>query len=314
MKRCPTLFRMLPVLLFAAPWTARAETWMVTSVVHTVRFGIEEDWPDSVRLVDRHVDLGVYYCGGAGQLQWIAEAPPVASNYPIHEAHAYAGESNREIMTAGLINDFGFIGAQEGETFWNLFQNSRPGELFLGLRAQGDLNRLVAWNPMNPDNFANFSAKHLRIELLDVRGPPGGYFSLFQFGPPVVVYISSYVDGIDENDRIYYAAGGHDHYNWSFTKPGLYELDFRISTLVNWDLETPFNLETFDFEGPADVLSWPTEACTRYRVEVLSPIDDTAEWTPLEEATDLSSETGWMVFTNHTPRAGTQAYRVVAGP
>ena len=314
MRFLPLFTRLLPLLLIAAPWVARAQTWMVTSAVHTVRFGIEEDWPDSVRLIGRHVDLGVYYCGGAGRMEWIAEAPPVASNYPIREAHAYASESNRETMTAALTNEFGFIGAQPGETFWNFSQNFIEGELFLGIRGQGDLNRLVAWNPMDPDNFANFSAKHILIELLDVRGPPDGYFALFQFGPPARFYISTYVDGIDANDRIYYASGGHDHFNWSFTKPGLYELDVRVSTLVTWAMETPFHLETFDLDGPVDVLSWPTQPCTRYRVEVLAPIDANAGWTPLAGATDLSSDAGWMVFTNQTPRAGSQAYRVVAEP
>ena len=103
-------------------WTvARAE--LVTSAVMTVRFGIEQDWPDSVQLDSRHGDLAAYYCGGAGRLRWDMDAPPATALYDMDEAHAYANSLTRETMSAALLPAYAFIGATNGQTFWNLNQN-----------------------------------------------------------------------------------------------------------------------------------------------------------------------------------------------
>jgi surface-anchored protein len=58
----------------------------------------------------------------------------------------------------------------------------------------------------------------------------GGFFSLYttdSFGDPVVSMASS--DGISAADKTTLAAGGHAHYNFAFTQPGIYEVAFNIT-------------------------------------------------------------------------------------
>jgi surface-anchored protein len=57
----------------------------------------------------------------------------------------------------------------------------------------------------------------------------GGQFSVYQtdgFGTPIA-QIKSY-DGITGYDMGSLAAGGHEHYNFAFTQPGVYEVTFQI--------------------------------------------------------------------------------------
>ncbi|MCB1069464.1 MAG: hypothetical protein H7A43_08380 [Verrucomicrobia bacterium] len=295
-------------------WTvARAE--LVTSAVMTVRFGIEQDWPDSVQLDSRHGDLAAYYCGGAGRLRWDMDAPPATALYDMDEAHAYANSLTRETMSAALLPAYAFIGATNGQTFWNLNQNQMAGELYLGINGYGDASALAPWNPQDPDRGASGNARFIRIDLVSVRGPSSGYVSVFQFGAPnPSLYLSSYEDGIGPEDRMYTTVGAHDHYNFTFTQPGLYEVDLRLVTAVNWT--NPVNFEVTRIErdsgGGADLLRWPTDPCTRYTA-TWSPHPH-GPWTEIPDATGISGPGPELVVTNPIPAPATVFYRVLATP
>ncbi|MEM7396977.1 MAG: hypothetical protein AAF492_32020, partial [Verrucomicrobiota bacterium] len=111
---------------------SRAVPCMVTSAVQTVRFGVETNWPGLVLLDNRHTDVMVYYCGGAGHIRWSADAPPASTNVWIEDGFGVVSSLARETMSGALLPDFAFIGVGDGETFWNLNQNFMAGELFLG--------------------------------------------------------------------------------------------------------------------------------------------------------------------------------------
>lgn len=293
---------------------ASAPAESVTSSVLTVRFGIEQDWPDSLRLDARHGDLSAYYCGGAGQLRWDMDAPPEAALYAMHEAHAYANSGTRETMTASLLPTYAFIGATNGQTFWNLNQNQMPGELYLGFNGYGDGTPLTPWNPNDPDRGAVTTARYIRIDLVAVRGPAGGHVSVFQFGAPnPLVYLSSFDNGIGPEDRMYTTVGAHDHYNFAFTQPGLYEVDLRLTTTVNWTAPANLEVTRLEQEGVGiDVLRWPAAPCTRYTAE-WSPHPD-GPWTAVAGAAGLSSPEPILEITNTAPATGTVFYRVLGTP
>jgi surface-anchored protein len=298
-----------------APGPLCAAPVAATSGVHTVRFGVEALWPDSTALDGLHADLVVYYCGGIGEPQWRTDTP--AMTYALREAHGYVNESCRETMTTSLLAEFGFIGAAAGETFWYLNQSQIAGQLYLGLRATGaEQDRLVAWHPQDPDHHGDRLDTYLRVELVDVRGPPGGHFSLFQFGASgPIVYLASAPGGNGSAAYFYSSPGGHDHYNWAFTQPGLYEIDIRLSTRVEWDPATAAaSVQRHERTGADLVTEWTCDPCARYRLEAMHPASPASEWVGIGPEEGWSSRTGTLAVTNAIPDAGSQWWRVLAAP
>lgn len=208
----------------------------IVSEIKTVYFGVEVPLPDPdhpVAVTAGHTDLDTPYVNCA----WDVEVSPDSGNIPSEAALIYAGTQAR-FNLASIPAGFEFIGAQPNQTFWILPQNQVSGVVFLGLSTEsmtaGDRSRICEWNPGDPRGGATVDAKWIRIELVGMRAPDGGHFSLWQTAGAGVAtqYMSTLEGGITDADAIHVVAGSHSHANWGFTKAGLYELDFRISSYV----------------------------------------------------------------------------------
>jgi surface-anchored protein len=66
----------------------------------------------------------------------------------------------------------------------------------------------------------------LSLTLTGMSGP--GVFSLWQDGFSPTFFMSTF-DGVSGADTISFTAGGHDHFNYGFTQPGLYEVTFEVA-------------------------------------------------------------------------------------
>jgi len=109
--------------------------------------------------------------------------------------------------------EWDFLGVEEGEPFWFLPQTSDRDKPFFGFATDG-LSTPQWSGPI-----------YWSLESI-VSAPVGGQISLWQntlFGTPVVKFAS--YDGIGEDDDFTQIVGGHDHYNWGFSKPGIYEVE-----------------------------------------------------------------------------------------
>ncbi|QYY36961.1 choice-of-anchor M domain-containing protein [Ruficoccus sp. ZRK36] len=234
------------VLVLSAHTSLKAEGLSVSSALHTFYFGVETDRAGSTRLDGLHVDMRISYFGGVGSpylatanLNNSDNAAGDETTYTPGEAHLYANSGTRRTMGQTSIDmGYGFIGAADGDTFWLMESYVVPGSIYLGLSSEEDTDsKLVPWNPQDPSHYADSSAKFLRLDLVNVNGPAGGEFAVFDYGAnsPIVYMATS--DGIDENDCYYLEAGGHSHLNWSFTQAGVYAVTFRITTVVveNYD-------------------------------------------------------------------------------
>jgi surface-anchored protein len=96
-------------------------------------------------------------------------------------------------------------------------QADDPAKPFLG----------IASEELTPANWNS-----LTLRLVVASGPAGGHFSLWQsdlFGSPTMKMATG--DGISAADTISLSVGGHDHFNYGFTQPGIYNLTFQ------WDGE-----------------------------------------------------------------------------
>ena len=267
---------------------ASAQSVWAESDVHTFRFGVEQDFAASTRIDNRHSDLFFRFCGGGGSVSVQADAPPAATNAPPMQAHLHANSLCRLTMPPALAADYAFTGVAANETFWLLPQNQEAGKLFLGIESQSFPARLEPWNPNQPAKQATSTARWLRIRLVAMRGPAGGHFSLFQYGVTVpVVYMSTASGGIDINDSVFVTSGSHDHYNWSFSQPGLYELDFRVASQVL----PAAQVVTLDEPEPlpaATRLRWSApEECCRYTLERASSLAAPVVWNEVPGAVNL---------------------------
>jgi surface-anchored protein len=112
-----------------------------------------------------------------------------------------------------------FTGVAEDEPIWYAPQTQSSGRPFLGF-ATDDLEP-AEWS--GPVTWS--------LEAI-VSAPLDGHVSLWQsdfFGNPSLKFASA--DGIDEEDAFPQGTGGHDHYNWGFSRPGVYEIE--ISAAAN---------------------------------------------------------------------------------
>lgn len=111
------------------------------------------------------------------------------------------------------------IGVAAGESFWFLPQsNSGPaGAATLGAPFAGIGTEELAASDWSTD---------ITITLDSVSGP--GDFAMYLDGINPFFAMST-ADGIDGTDAINIAAGNHEHYNWAFTAPGVYDVGVTIS-------------------------------------------------------------------------------------
>ncbi|MFM7315651.1 MAG: choice-of-anchor M domain-containing protein [bacterium] len=138
----------------------------------------------------------------------------------------------------------GLPGTWATSSFWYIPQISTPGVPFLGIGAEE-----IATGRLVGDNL-KFSFDSF------VSRPSGGEFLMFQNGlTSPTVYINT-ADGIAPTEFITVASLGHDHYNWSFSTPGNYQIRFKAEgTLVAGS--TPISgLGTYTFQIVPEPGTW----------------------------------------------------------
>jgi len=115
-------------------------------------------------------------------------------------------------------SQWNFLGVNAGETVWIFPQTQDLSLPWIGFAAE----------ELDPSDWASA----FTITLTGLAGSgfnDGGNFSVYitdAFGFPSV-FISSF-DPSSVSDPLQLAAGGHDHYNFAFTQPGIYEATFLI--------------------------------------------------------------------------------------
>jgi surface-anchored protein len=121
--------------------------------------------------------------------------------------------------------DWDPTGVGEGEDLWVLPQVEQVGVPFLGVGAE----------EIGPGDFVG---DEVTVTLEAVATPSdAGHFSLYQtdaFGEPDF-FMSSFDGGISPMDAFSIGAGGHLHFNYAFTEPGVWEVTFRVSGTHSMD-------------------------------------------------------------------------------
>jgi surface-anchored protein len=186
-------------------------------------------------VLDRqHVDVTFDYIGGAWRLG-VQDKDPGGRRYTPDEVILYASPSTQN--TQPDDPRFDFIGAGRGNPYWLMPQNQDQLQLYLGINSESTPFGTFA-TYFESDPRINQTGEWIKFSLIDVRGP--GYFSVWQTGGVgnVNLWMAS-SDGIDSSDALFSLSDGHLHYNWGFTAPGLYQIDFQASAYLGPGMTNP---------------------------------------------------------------------------
>jgi surface-anchored protein len=143
---------------------------------------------------------------------------------------------------------FAFTGAAPGDPVWIVPISPRdPNLLQLGVSAERiDDGVLGAYNETDPRINNVVPIPWIRLNLVDVQGP--GYFSVWQigqFGNPTVWIATA---GNPNPDLFFTLPGGHVDYNWCFTQPGDYYVDFQATAILPDGTPVASAVTTYHFQ------------------------------------------------------------------
>lgn len=135
---------------------------------------------------------------------------------------------NSTIFSWEANTGWDLIGNNPGDNTWRLPQSESTAESlgapFLGIGAEDIVSR----------EDGVFVDDELTLKLISVSSDvTGGEFSLYKLQQSMPQFAMASSDGIDSQDCITLLAGGHDHYNFAFSKAGLYEISFEVSAYVD---------------------------------------------------------------------------------
>lgn len=207
----------------------------------------------------QHVDIGLAFEDGAWDLHVHNETdnPPDGIEYSPDEALLYGGKNTRTNRSASSA--FDFIGVGPGQQYWRLPQSQAPGVIFLGVGAEEIADGTFAdWTPTDP-RVGGQSGPYIELDLVAVRGP--GDFSVWSStddGP--LVWMSTHDGGITSDDSLFALSGSHSHFNYGFTKAGLYEVDLRATAYLGPGQANPVTSDVvtyhFGIEAVPEPASW----------------------------------------------------------
>lgn len=165
-----------------------------------------------------HGDIGLAYEGGALELHYHLHAGAKFEGQSALTGDAEYGPSEMYVRVRDPAvakpggPQWDFLGP--GSSLWFLPHSSDATKPFVG----------IASEELDPSDWLG----SITWALTSFSGPAGGNFSLWQtdlFGNPDLKW--STWDSIA--DVFTAGVGGHDHYNWGFTAPGVYTLGITAS-------------------------------------------------------------------------------------
>jgi surface-anchored protein len=175
-----------------------------------------------------------------------------------------AGPEAKAIRPTGATWDF--LGASAGEPVWIFPETFSATTPWPGVGAYfnnaGDFASYFEADPR-----VNGTAPWIKMQLLDVRGPEGGEFSLYQSGITAPNVFMTSANGIGPEDAAWIPNLDHIHYNWAFSKPGLYQVDIAASGYIDAN-------QSGTYEPGIDPLSESQIITLHFGVELKPTISD----------------------------------------
>lgn len=121
-------------------------------------------------------------------------------------------------------SQFDFIGVAAGQPYWRLPKSQNPALLFLSIGteelAPADFGSTITWSLISVTGSGG--------------GPAPGVFSMWDVDDfAALVPLMSSLPGAGTPNSLLVSAGGHYHYNYGFTAPGLYNVAFAATATLS---------------------------------------------------------------------------------
>lgn len=128
---------------------------------------------------------------------------------------------------------FSFIGVNPGDPFWLLPSVERSWLVWPGIAIENTDSNLLHSYVETDSRVSDAPAQWVSIDLLsvDFQGEGSGNLSMWQAGSPPRLYWSTFSEPAEGN-RYFIFRGTHEHMNWGFSQPGLYEIEIQASAFL----------------------------------------------------------------------------------
>ncbi len=201
-----------------------------TSSTGQFQFHVQAQTPVVVQ--SGHGDLVVGYDPAEGAWEFVVEAEgvdpsgmPVEGEFDSETVHIAVPLATQEARPDNVPNtlDYDPIGIEAGAIFWKLPQTEMEAE------ADGAMFLGIAPEEVPAGVFVNDT---VTLTLTGVVPPLSvGDFSLYQDAVPGPTFFMSSADAT-ENPGLSQSVGGHDHFNYGFTAPGLWQVKFTVDATL----------------------------------------------------------------------------------
>ncbi|MEM6365502.1 MAG: choice-of-anchor M domain-containing protein, partial [Planctomycetota bacterium] len=163
-----------------------------------------------------HADIRIAFRGGELELLYHFGEGSVLDG--VRQSTSFEGQANEAYVRVGDASlDFpgavSWLGTSASDPVWILPQGNITGQPFLG----------IATHQMTTTDFSS-----LTLEMTNLIGP--GEFAMWQGLTPPIYWQTN--DGIGTNpgdDQLPFPVRGHDHFNYGFTKEGVYQLELTAT-------------------------------------------------------------------------------------
>ena len=197
-----------------------------TSGIGQYQFLVEAQTPTVVQ--SGHADLVVGYDPAEGAWAFLVEVEgtdasgmPVAGEFDANTIHIAVPAATQEPRPENVPDALNYdpIGVEAGVAFWKLPQTEAEAE------AEGAIFLGIAPEAVPPGVFQNDT---VTLTLTHIVPPLGaGHFSLYQDAVPGPTFFMSSADAT-ASPGLSLPVGGHDHFNYGFTTPGLWQVAFTV--------------------------------------------------------------------------------------
>ncbi|MFN4242160.1 MAG: choice-of-anchor M domain-containing protein [Tepidisphaerales bacterium] len=183
-------------------------------------------------LVTEHADINISFAGGQWDVQLRDDDNFVS--YASGEAVVHVDRLARTTRPAS--SSFDFIGVGPGEPFYRITSFQTPGLIYLGNAAYGVPLTAVDLYNANAESGGrvNGNGRWVRLLLHSVDGP--GHYSVWSntLGGPVRFHSTAQSGPAPaDTNTLWLVAGGHAHFNYGFTRPGLYRVNYIPAAYLN---------------------------------------------------------------------------------
>ncbi len=196
--------------------------------------------PQFKAYTDGHVDIGIRFNGTTLEGFWLNDAAQVNGiitsldqDFDEHDVRVlgiFDANTPPTLRPAG--SQWDFLGVAEGEPIYILPSSGIPDTLpYLGVSTEDTTLAFLE---------SNYDVEEYAFTLIDMIGPAGSVVAIYLSAINIIANATNEFS----TGEVVLEPGEHEHFNWSFSHLGTYDLTFRLEAISNGQVLDQFTGET----------------------------------------------------------------------